>query len=255
MIDTEKISLERISQKSLYAAGANEVSIKYSFRIASRFFVGNSILELGPAEGVMTELLATTGKTITVVEGAAFFCEKLRQHFPQLQIVNALFEEFDSEGKQFDNIILGHVLEHVIDPVDILCRVRSWLAPHGRVFAAVPNARSLHRQAAVIMGLLPGEDSLNDMDRHHGHRRVFNPESFRSIFIKAGLRIEILGGYWLKPLSNRQIEQHWTPEMLDAFMELGEQYPDISGEIYIVASSPEDLKAGEINRIVEKRIP
>ncbi len=103
------------------------------------------------------------------------------------------------------------------------------------LFAAVPNARSLHRQAAVIMGLLGAEDELNEMDRHHGHRRVFNPETFRNVFNQAGLKIDIFGGYWMKPVSNKQIETTWTDEMLQAFMALGERYPDISGEIYIVA--------------------
>ena len=63
--------------------------------------------------------------------------------------------------KDFDNIVLGHVLEHVERPVEILSRVKSWLSANGRVFALVPNARSLHRQMGVVMGLLDSEHSLN----------------------------------------------------------------------------------------------
>src|ERR1700737_2507626 len=133
--------------------------------------------------------------------------------------------------------ILGHVLEHVENPVDILSRAKQWLEPsRGRVFGAVPNSRSLHRQAAVIMGLLRQEDQLNEMDIHHGHRRVFNPETFRNTFSQAGLKIELFGGYWMKPVSNSQIQASWTPEMVEAFMALGERYPDIAGEIYVVAT-------------------
>ncbi len=231
----EKAHLERISNVSLYAAGANAATIKHSFKIAERYLAGDNVLEMGPAEGVMTELLATTGKRMTLVEGSRLFCDDLRRRFPSAKVVHALFEEFQPE-EQFDNIILGHVLEHVQDPVDILARARHWLRPAtGRLFAAVPNARSLHRQAAVIMGLLPQEDALNEMDHHHGHRRVFNPETYRNAFYQAGLQVEIFGGYWLKPVSNKQIETTWTPEMLDAFMQLGERYPDIAGEIYVVA--------------------
>lgn len=233
----EKTHLERISNVSLYAAGANSETIKYSFKIAARYLIGETLLEMGPAEGVMTNLLATTNKKMTVVEGSGMFCEDLRKRFPDAKVVHALFEEFQPE-EQFDNIILGHVLEHVQDPVDILARAKQWLKPGtGRLFAAVPNARSVHRQAAVIMGMLPQEDALNEMDIHHGHRRVFTPESFRSAFYQAGLQIEIFGGYWMKPVSNKQIEENWLTEMLDAFMQLGERYPDIAGEIYVVAQS------------------
>lgn len=231
----ETTHLEAIAANSLYAAGANSATIAHSFEIAKRFLTGDSILELGPAEGVMTESLARCGMHLTLVEGSRRFCDDLQRRFPDAEVVNALFEEFDT-SKTFDNIILGHVLEHVQDPVDIIRRAKEWLVPNtGRMFAAVPNARSLHRQAAVIMGMLEAEDSLNEMDRHHGHRRVFNPESFRNIFKQAGFQIEIFGGYWLKPVSNKQIEETWTPEMLNAFMRLGERYPDIAGEIYIVA--------------------
>lgn len=239
----EREHLERISQDSLYAAGANSATIRYSFKIAKRHFVGETLLELGPAEGVMTDLLATVGKKMTLVEGSARFCDDLRHRFPEAEVVHSLFEEFCPQGT-FDNIILGHVLEHVQDPVDILSRAKHWLTPeNGRLFAAVPNARSLHRQAAVLMGMLPSEDSLNEMDLHHGHRRVFNPESFRNAFLRAGLQIEIFGGYWMKPVSNKQIETTWTPEMLDAFMEIGERYPDISGEIYVVAKVIQNMVA------------
>jgi 2-polyprenyl-3-methyl-5-hydroxy-6-metoxy-1,4-benzoquinol methylase len=236
MSQTEKVRLENISNVSLYCAGVNSASIKYAFKVAQRHMVGETILELGPAEGVMTELLAATGKKLTLVEGSTLFCESLRRRFPHANTVNALFEVFQS-SELFDNVILGHVLEHVEDAEDILSRAKHWLKPGmGRLFAAVPNARSLHRQAAVIMGILREEETLNEMDMHHGHRRVFNPETFRNAFGRAGLKIEIFGGYWMKPVSNAQIEASWTPEMIEAFMVLGERYPDIAGEIYVVAS-------------------
>jgi 2-polyprenyl-3-methyl-5-hydroxy-6-metoxy-1,4-benzoquinol methylase len=236
MSQSEKSRLESISNVSLYSAGVNSASIKYSFKVAERHLVGDSILEMGPAEGVMTELLVATGKKLTLVEGSGLFCDALRHRFPQANTIHALFEEFQ-QNELFDNIILGHVLEHVEDPVDILSRARQWLKPGvGRLFAAVPNARSLHRQAAVIMGLLKEEHELNEMDRHHGHRRVYDPESLRADFQRAGLHIDIFGGYWIKPLSNAQIEASWTPDMVEAFMELGERYPDIAGEIYAVAT-------------------
>lgn len=47
--------------------------VSYSFEVLSRFLSGNSILELGPAEGVMTDRLVTLGTRLTVVEGAKVF--------------------------------------------------------------------------------------------------------------------------------------------------------------------------------------
>lgn len=230
--------LESIAEHSLYLSGVNADRTRYTFQIFKRFFVGTSLLEMGPAEGVMTELLARLDDMeLAVVEGAKTFCDDLRRRFPSVGITNSLFEDF-MPARQFDNIVLGHVLEHVEDPVDILTRASRWLSPGGRILAAVPNSRSLHRQAAVIMNMLAFEEQLNDMDRHHGHRRVYNPETFRRDFLSAGLKIDMFGGYWIKPVSNKQIEDNWTPAMVDAFMALGERYPDIAAEIYVVASRP-----------------
>lgn len=233
-VSREHERLARIAGDSRYAAGINADTIRYSFRIFERHLRGDSILEMGPAEGVMTELLARTGKSLTVVEGSRAFCDSIAQRLPAVRVVHSLFEEFEP-ARSFDNIVLGHVLEHVADPAAIVARAAGWLAPQGRMMAVVPNSRSLHRQAAVLMRLLPREDALNETDRQHGHRRVFDPESFRDCFVAAGLAIEVSGGYWLKPLSNRQLEETWTPQMLDAFMQLGERYPDIAAEIYVVA--------------------
>ncbi|WP_323018066.1 hypothetical protein [Castellaniella sp.] len=81
-----------------------------------------------------------------------------------------------------------------------------------------------------MMGIVPTEDALNETDKRRGHRRVFTPETFRQAFSQAGLSIDLFGGYWMKPVSNAQIESDWTPQMVEAFMALGERYPDIAGE-------------------------
>lgn len=232
---SELEKLEKISQKSLYSAGASEQMVNYSFHVFHRFIRGRTILEMGPAEGLMTDQLVKIAMELTIVEGSKSFADEIKMRYPNIEVINSLFEDFKSD-KKFDNILLGHVLEHVIDPVAVLKIVKNYLTDNGRIMAAVPNARSLHRQAAVIMGLLEKEDAQSELDKHHGHRRVFNPESFRNVFYQAGLNVDVFGGYWLKPVSNKQIEQTWTPEMLQAFMQLGERYPDIAGEIYVVAS-------------------
>jgi len=231
---TERARLAAIAADSWYAKGANAATVRYSAEVFGRYWRGTRCLELGPAEGVMTETLAAAFSSLTLVDGAERFCADLRARFPAATVVCSIFEEFEP-AHQFDTVVLGHVLEHVQDPRLILARVRGWLAPAGVVCAAVPNARSLHRQAAVLMGLLATEHSLNETDLHHGHRRVYDPDTLRADFVAAGLAIQHFGGYWIKPLSNAQIEASWTPEMLEAFMQLGERYPDIAGEIYVIA--------------------
>jgi 2-polyprenyl-3-methyl-5-hydroxy-6-metoxy-1,4-benzoquinol methylase len=131
------------------------------------------------------------------------------------------------------------VLEHVVDPVSILRLCGQWLSGSGRILAAVPNKDSVHRQAAVEMGLLSKLDDFSEKDKRHGHRRIFGRDSFLKCFVDAGFKITESGGYWLKPFSDSQIEHYYTDKMIDAFLKLGEQYPNIAGEIYAVAESNE----------------
>ncbi len=232
---TENQRLQSVAAKSLYTTFSNTMTIEYCYEVYTRFLKKGNVLELGPAEGLMTEYLTKSISDITVVEGSEIFCNQLKFKFPHVNVVNSLFENY-KPGRKFSNILLGHVLEHVNDPVEILKIVRTWLDQDGVILAAVPNSRSLHRQASVIIGLQPSEETMSELDYHHGHRRIYNPESFRGDFIKADLQVRHYGGYWLKPVSNSQINSSWTKEMLLAFMKLGERYPDIAAEIYVIAS-------------------
>ena len=226
--------LAEIAADSWYGKGINATTVAYSHRIFSRYWRPGSCLELGPAEGLATASLVRHFDDLTCVDGAEAFCTALRGRYPTITVDCSLFEAYEP-ARTFDNIVLGHVLEHVEHPVAILARARSWLSPHGRLFAAVPNARSLHRQMGVVMGLLATEHTLNPTDLHHGHRRVYDPESFRRDVAAAGLQIEIFGGYWIKTSANSHIEEHWTPEMIEAAMIVGERYPDVAAEIYVIA--------------------
>lgn len=234
MENNEKNRLEKIANDSWYNRGANFFTIKYAFEVFKKHFVKGSLLEMGPAEGVMTEDLVNYFDDYTIVEGSSRFCDDLKNRFPKINVIHSLFEDFNPNQK-YDNIILGHVLEHVEDPVNVLRIAKKSLSENGVILAAVPNAKSLHREAAVIMGMLKTIYDLNENDIHHGHRRVYNPEQFKNDFVAAGLNVTFQGGYWLKPVSNKQIEETWSNEMLMAFMQLGEKFPEIAGETYIVA--------------------
>ncbi|MBK8496720.1 MAG: class I SAM-dependent methyltransferase [Chitinophagaceae bacterium] len=235
MSNFSESKLNEVASQSLYTTFTNSNTILYSFTIFSRYLKKGRVLELGPAEGLMTEHLLQYDDRLTVIEGSSVFAAQLKEKFPSLQVIQALFEETDMEG-QFDFIVLGHVLEHVADPVLLLQLIKKWLAPGGKVLCAVPNAQSLHRQAAVEMGMLQSIFSQSEKDVHHGHMRIYTPDTFKADFTKAGYHIDHFGGYWLKPLSDKQIEAAWTQEMLSAFLKLGEKYPDIAAEIYIIAS-------------------
>lgn len=209
--------------------------IRYRYETIKPKLNGQSGLELGPAEGEMTQFLLNDFEQLTVVEGAADLLAQIPSH-PNLIKVHALFEDF-KPTQLFDSIILEHVLEHVDDPVGLLRRVKNWLSPSGRIFLGVPNGNSIHRLVAVKMGLLENPCQLNPRDLTLGHRRVYTPETFRADIEKSGLKVLEMGGVYFKPLSNGQIQEHWTEEMIQGFYEMGKDFPAYAAEIYAVCQA------------------
>ena len=208
--------------------------IRFRYQTLKAHFQGPEGLELGPAEGEMTQFLLNEFEKLTIVEGS----EKLLSRIPEapnLVKVHSLFEHF-KPGKQFNTIIMEHILEHVERPVDLLRTVKQWLAPGGRILLGVPNGHSIHRLVAVKMGLLNQPCQLNSRDHALGHRRVYTHETLQNDIESSGLRILEMGGVFYKPLSNQQIQDNWTEEMIQGFYELGKDFPENSAEIYAVCT-------------------
>ena len=228
-----------------YITGINKDSVIYNFNLFKKYFClrkgnhGTNALELGPAEGTMTELLYSYFNELTVIDCDIDFCKMLEKRFPHLEVWNNTFEniEIDLQTLQpFDNIIITHVLEHVDNPKALLEKFKNYLSEEGKLLITVPNSHSLHRQLGVSMGLLKHEKELNETDLKLGHKRVYDLSQLQQIVIEAGLKVINSGGYWLKMQPNKELENNYNKEIIQAHMQLGERYPNIAAEIYVIAS-------------------
>lgn len=208
--------------------------IGFRFETISPWLSGRDCLELGPGSGESTFSLVDIFESVTVVEGSKTLLANLPAH-PKLEKIHSLFENFEPR-KSFDFILADHVLEHVEDPRTILNRMKNWLAPGGKIVVGVPNANSLHRLAAVKMGLLSSQFELNERDHILGHRRVYSMEGLIQDLQNSGLTIIHTGGVFLKCLSNGQMEKNFSEEMIAGFYELGKDLPEIAAEIFAVCT-------------------
>lgn len=217
--------------------GFNAQLIKWRYEVLARHFVGSTCLELGSSDGQGTVRLLDHFASVTAVDGSVSASARLRQlqPDPRLTVVCSYFEDFDVP-ERFDTIVAAHILEHVDNPAQVLSIAIKHLAPGGRILVDVPNANSLHRQLGVLMGMLETETSLNDADVSIGHQRVFTPDSFRAEITASGLLIENFGGIFLKLLSNSQTEQQFDEFQLQGMAALGERFPELASEIYVVAT-------------------
>lgn len=215
----------------------NDWLIGARYALLQRYFQGGSCLELGPATGEGTAVLLDRFATVVAVDGSRDVVNGLAARFAGrggLSAVHARFEDLALD-RRFDTVVLAHVLEHVDDPAGTLAVARRHLAPGGVLLVDVPNAMSLHRQVGVELGLLGAVTDLHAGDLSIGHQRVYTPESFRREIEAAGLTIERFGGVFLKILSNAQSAAAFDAAQLRALLAVGERYPEIAAEIYVVA--------------------
>lgn len=231
----ETARLDAITASFSSDDGLNARIIDYRFDAIAPFLTGaSSCVELGCADGRMTRRLAAAVADLTAVDGALEYVEAVRASLPEITAVHSLFEHYEP-GRRFDTVVLGHVLEHVADPVALLARVRGLLAPGGRALLTVPNANSIHREVGVALGILASVTELGEADVRIGHRRVYTRESLVADVHAAGLAVEHVDGVFLKPLSNGQIERDWSDELIDAFNAVGRRHPEICAELLVVA--------------------
>lgn len=207
---------------------------EYNYLSLKPYFKGDLALELGPALGQMTKFLINDFKSLHLVEGSTELISQI-PNYDNITKYTSYFEEFETELK-FDTIIMGHVLEHIEKPVELLRRISQWLSDEGVFLISVPNAKSIHRLAAVKMGLLKSEYELNERDFQLGHYRVYDLESLKKDIVSSGYKIKDEGGIFYKPISNGQIEKNWDEKMIDGFYELGKEFPENCAEIFVVCS-------------------
>lgn len=173
-----------------------------------------------------------------ILEGSADIIARYRAETSppaHVTIHHTYFEQAHFD-QPFDAIEMGFVLEHVDDPGLILRRFRAFLKPDGVLFAAVPNARSLHRLLGHSAGLLTDLYALSQYDRELGHKRYFDSDSISRLVEESGYTILDKVGLVLKPLTTSQLQQlSLAPGIQNAFIDIGYELPDICNGVLLTA--------------------
>jgi 2-polyprenyl-3-methyl-5-hydroxy-6-metoxy-1,4-benzoquinol methylase len=153
------------------------------------------LLEVGVGEGFTLDYLVKRGCD---AGGLDFTDDGIQAFFPELADklrlgdAFALLGEVIARGETFDLIICNNVLEHVIDPMGLLHRLRAIVAPEGMVRISVPNDGSWLQDQIVRRGLAEPEFWLAPPD----HLNYFNTDSLPKAMAACGWQVvEHLGEF------------------------------------------------------------
>ena len=136
--------------------GAYEGNIQYDFdneillnwypkRILEFSKRTDTLLELGLGHGYSTDIFSKFFRQHVILEGSPAIIRNFKIKYPDCtsEIIETFFEEFSGQRK-FDVIVMGFILEHVDDPIEILKHFREYLTPEsGNMFISSPQCRGI----------------------------------------------------------------------------------------------------------------
>jgi glycosyltransferase involved in cell wall biosynthesis len=92
----------------------------------------------------------------------------------------------DSIEAEYDVVVAGDILEHVVEPQQLLDDLVSKLVPGGEILVSVPNFGHWYPRGRIAVGKFD-YDQRGPLDR--GHVRFFTRTTIERLFAESGLRV------------------------------------------------------------------
>jgi len=124
------------------------------------FFESGRILELGAGSSLVARSLLVAGVQADTIVLGEYSPERLR-HIEstiddgRLSVCALDAEDLPPELGQFDAILMVAVIEHLVDPMTAMERIRRHLRPGGFVWINTPNIAKWTRRAKLLLGRFP----------------------------------------------------------------------------------------------------
>jgi 2-polyprenyl-3-methyl-5-hydroxy-6-metoxy-1,4-benzoquinol methylase len=146
---------------------------------------GQKVLDVGVATGVIGRISEDTGHLLFGIEPDAEWAKLAEPYYQQIEI-STIEETSEDKISNFDIVICGDVLEHLVDPDAELARLVR-LQGAGTVFIiSVPNIANIWVRLQLLFG------KFDYMDRgilDRSHLKFFTRKTFYEMISSTGLRI------------------------------------------------------------------
>lgn len=210
------------------------VNTNYAFNIFKDLIKGKTVLEIGSADGLMTEKIVNIAKKLDVVEPSKTYCDSIKN----IKGINLIFNDF-IENIYFEDtyevVLMASLLHHIEHPDNFLLEIKKRFND-SIILATVPNMTSLHRQMGVEMGLLNSVYDQTERNKKYQQFGRFDMNSFKKLFEDCGYEILESYGYMLKPFSSEiMLKLNLSEKQLNALFNLGKRYQKICSQLFVKA--------------------
>ena len=170
-------------KKDQYYHGVNPVIVH---RIRKEW---TSILDIGCGTGQLGKVLKQQDRTIYGIESFEDAAKQAEKALNHVLCGNIEQMALPYQHEQFDCIIFGDVLEHLLDPWAVLKKVKPFLKREGAILSSIPNIGHI----STVLELLAGRFTYTDaglMDQTH--LRFFTLHEIHALFQSAGFHVREL---------------------------------------------------------------
>ncbi|MEK6756854.1 MAG: class I SAM-dependent methyltransferase [Bacteroidota bacterium] len=175
-----------------YETAAMKGSVKFPEILGwiKKFKPSGEFFEVGCGMGYFLDYARNEGYTVSGIEYAELGAQSCREKFG-LDVIRSSFEDFPAQPDRFDVVFMGDVLEHFIQPLEMLKKAHTMLRQSGIVAVEVPSMfNSITGRLAVAGFRLLGMQKSMPMPPYHVNE--FTPKSLRAIIEKAGFKQAVI---------------------------------------------------------------
>jgi SAM-dependent methyltransferase len=182
---TLELEHKRVRNNFLYQVAGNEIDAKD----------GHNFLDVGCGEGFFLDTFFQQGWNVVGLDFSEFGVKKFNPHLLDFLVSGDIYDSLSdlvSRGLRFDCINLGNVLEHVLDPLSLLTKLKSLLGDTGTLLVTVPNDFSTLQVYLQENQLIDSPYWVAVPD----HLNYFSHSSLRNLSIAAGLEpVDVLSDF------------------------------------------------------------
>ncbi len=155
--------------------------VKYARKLLGPEKAGARIaLDIGSGYGFFSQAALNQGFKVIAVNPASSE-NRIFQQLNGFEPIPQFFEEVDFGAEKFDLVILSQILEHLLDPLQVLVKIRNLLKPEGVIAIAVPNVD------AILIKILKSKSSFLGLPEHIIH---FSRKGLGAILQRAGFEVK-----------------------------------------------------------------
>lgn len=151
------------------------------------------VLELGCAGGAFGAALKARypGAYVVGIEAGRAAAQRAASRIDRVicdRLENVDFSTLGMRPGEFDTVIAADILEHLVNPWELLVRLRPWLAAGAQFLSTIPNVRNISVISQLLLGGRWAYDERGILDVTH--LRFFTLEEIWRLFAETGYRME-----------------------------------------------------------------